>query len=716
MSRLSDLLSQLRGTDPTLAKELEREVAALADRRAFGLNFERHVPEAVELPGRRVRKGDKVRILPPRGSTAKGDDRLWRVVGLNRSDGVASLHLHRDAGGDEEAHDATRTQAPVEDLVVVAEFRDPIYPGLVSTGRVERGGDKPYHVVINAENYLALETLLFTHRGTIDAIYIDPPYNSGSTDWKYNNKYVSADDQYVHSKWLAFIERRLLLARQLLNPARSVLIVTIDHNEMGHLSLLLEQLFPQPSARIHMVTSVINPRGKYKPNDFARCEEYIFFVALGDATVVGEPDDDFGEGARVPWRTFRRSDIASRRGSPKGGTAQFFPIYVNPRGRIAHIGPALPHGTPRQSAPAKSGCVPVFPIREDGTEMNWGLTAPAAQRLWEKGYLRVGRHTPERPQTWEISYLTSGRIADIEEARAVVHGRNPDGSVNASYLVSKVKMPVTTWNRPSHNAETCGTELLKRLLGRKLFDFPKSLYAVEDALRLFLANKPDAVVVDFFCGSGTTTHAVMRLNRQDGGQRRSICITNNEVSVGEAASLRARGRRPGDEEWEQCGIFEYITKRRVTAAVTGLTPEGAPIEDDYAFNDVFPIAEGLAENVEFFVLTYEAPLRVASNREFKKIAPLLWLRAGSQGRRIEDIGAGWDVADTYGVLANLDCADEFLKAVAERRDALRIAYVVTDEERLFETVAQALPDGVEVVRLYEAYLRNFEIDSGRDLL
>jgi len=98
----------------------------------------------------------------------------------------------------------------------VAEFRDPIYPGLVSTGRVERGGDKPFHTVINAENFHALQLLLYTHEGKVDAIYIDPPYNTGAKDWKYNNDYIDADDSYRHSKWLAFMERRLKLARRLL--------------------------------------------------------------------------------------------------------------------------------------------------------------------------------------------------------------------------------------------------------------------------------------------------------------------------------------------------------------------------------------------------------------------------------------------------------------------------------------------------------------------
>src|SRR5207248_5761934 len=136
-------------------------------------------------------------------------------------------------------------------------FRDPIYPGLVSTGKVGRGGDKPFHTVINAENFHALETLLFTHRGKVDCIYIDPPYNSGNKDWKYNNDYVEGDDLYRHSKWLAMMERRLLLAKELLNPANSVLIVTIDEKEYLRLGMLLEQVFPE--ARIQMVIILINP-------------------------------------------------------------------------------------------------------------------------------------------------------------------------------------------------------------------------------------------------------------------------------------------------------------------------------------------------------------------------------------------------------------------------------------------------------------------------
>ena len=222
MSRLTDLIARAKAKDPQMGADLEREFKALSSRRSFGLNFERHRPETVELPNRQVRKGDKVRVLPPRGETKKGDQRLWQVKSIRKDSGnwLASL-LELYAAKPE------LQEVLVEDLVVVAEFRDKIYPGLISTGKVERGGDKPFHSVINGENFHALKALTYTHRGKIDAIYIDPPYNTGAKDWKYNNDYVESEDLYRHSKWLAFLERRLRIARELLNPENSVLIVSI---------------------------------------------------------------------------------------------------------------------------------------------------------------------------------------------------------------------------------------------------------------------------------------------------------------------------------------------------------------------------------------------------------------------------------------------------------------------------------------------------------
>lgn len=637
---------------------------------------------------------------------------------------------------------------PIEDLVVVAEFRDKIYPGLVETGRVERGGDKPFHTVINGENYHALEMLTYTHRHAIDAIYIDPPYNTGARDWKYNNDYVERDDVYRHSKWLAFMERRLKIARELLNPEDSVLIVTIDEKEYLRLGMLLEQTFP--GARARMISSVINPKGVGVTEGFKRVDEYIFIVRFGAQTVTpsasaplgsktmdevaketdvdaesADTDDDENDEAAEPeivnrrrgldWQTARRRDMESIRPTRPG---QFYPIYVNEAsGQIEAIGEAIPHEMNRDDAPKREGCIAVFPVRDDDdeTEMNWGVTAPTFFDRWQKGYARAGRKTPGKPQPYIIQYLKSGPIRDIEDGRAVVHGRNRDGSVIAYYEDENAKAPPTQWNLRSHNAEHYGTKVLRALIPGRRFPYPKSLYAVEDVLRLFMTGKRKATVLDFFSGSGTTAHAVMRLNKHDSGCRQSISITNNEVSAKEDTRLRKNRLRPGDKDWEALGICDYITKPRITAAITGLTPEGSPIKGDYKFIDEFPMSDGFEENVAYFTMTYETPLTVRHHRAFARIAPLLWMRSGSEGRVITELGPkGWDVSDTYGVLANLDRAEEFLQGMA-RCDTVRLAYIVTDDETAFQMICRDLPETVIPVRLYESYLQNFEINTGRSL-
>ena len=249
------------------------------------------------------------------------------------------------------------------------------------------------------------------------------------------------------------------------------------------------------------------------------------------------------------------------------------------------------------------------------------------------------------------------------------------------------------------------------LLGRK-FPFPKSLYAVEDVLRLFVAKKQTAIILDFFAGSGTTAHATMRLNRQDGGKRQCISVTNNEVAANEQDALLGKSLRPGDADWEKHGICDYITKPRVAAAITGKTPSGDPVKGDYKFTDEFPMANGFEENAEFFTLTYEAKNAVNHNLAYARIAPLLWLRAGARGRRIEKLPAdGWAIAHTYGLLTEMDQATPFINAVS-KANGLHVVYIVTDDDRRFQAIAKRLPDSVEPVRLYESYLTNFSFANG----
>lgn len=662
----------------------------------------------MELPGRPVRKGDKVRVLPLRGSTEKGDQRLWKMRSLERENGkrVAQVELLN-------ANELQRQQVPVEDLVVVAEFQDYIYPGLVSTGKVERGGNKPYHTVINGENFHALEALTFTHRGKIDAIYIDPPYNTGARDWKYNNNYVEGEDLYRHSKWLAFMERRLKIAKELLRPEKSVLIATVDEKEYLRFGLLLEQTFPE--ADIQMISSVINPKGTARANEFARVDEYIFFVKIGETSISRWNWDmlttrDYAEDQEVRWRGLART---GRKGLRSHNPGSWYPIYVKQDGSGIHsMGETvLPGEDEPTEAPA--GTVAIWPPTSNSHQYSWSVVPDTLRLLMGKGAVKTGRIDLKKKSV-PIYYLSFNQLAAIESGQLEVAGKTEDSALIVRYANgSRAAAPRTVWNMTSHDAGSHGTSLLRAIMPDRRFPFPKSLYAVEDALRFFIKDRSDAIVLDFFSGSGTTAHAVMRLNRQDGGRRQCISVTNNEVASDEQTALRKAGLRPGDLDWEKWGICEYITKPRIAAAITGNTPEGKKIEGDYKFTDEFPMAEGFAENAEFFTLTYETPVSVSHNRAFARIAHLLWMRAGSEGRRIDDIPAqGWDVADTYGLLTDLDQAALFSEAV-ESKGTIRIAYIVTDDDRRFQSMARRLPDAVEPVRLYESYLTNFRFSMGR---
>lgn len=705
MSRLTDLIAKAKAKDSALGAELDREFKILSSRLPFGLNFERHSPEAVELPLRTIRKGDKVRVLPERGTTQKGDQRLWQVKAINKAKKMADMELLGAA-------EIEMQTVALDDLVVVAEFRDTIYPGLVSTGKVQNGGDKPCHTVINGENYHALKALTYTHRGRVDAIYIDPPYNTGAKDWKYNNDYVEGDDLYRHSKWLAMMERRLEVAKELLNPADSVLIVTIDEKEYLRLGMLLEQIFPE--ATIQMISSVINPKGSARTGRFSRVDEYIYFVFFGNSKVTPWRNDMLREvnenGRSVRWAGLMRNGEGSRRTRIP---SMFFPIFIDKEtGEYHSTGEPPPVDVKPNEIPVPEGTTAIFPIDGNGQELMWRLSPRSFREYLEVGHAKFG---PRNKKTGlrSVSYLQSGIREMIKSGEIIATGRDSEGALELQFAdLVGTRSPGTLWNMVSHSASEHGAGLLKRMVPGRRFPYPKSLYAVEDCLRFVLAKKHNAVVVDFFSGSGTTAHAVMRLNRQDGGRRQCISVTNNEVAADEQKVLREHGLRPGDAEWEKHGICDYITKPRVAAAITGKTPDGEPIKGDYKFTDAFPIADGFEENAEFFTLTYETPVSVNYNLAFNRIAPLLWLRAGARGSRIDKLpDNGWAVADAYGLLSNVDAATPFIKMLAKAAE-IRIAYIVTDDDRRFQAIAKRLPDGVEPVRLYESYLTNFSFTNG----
>ncbi len=453
----------------------------------------------------------------------------------------------------------------------------------------------PWNFIIEGDNLQALYLLEKTHRGKVDCIYIDPPYNSGARDWKYNNDYVDSNDVYRHSKWLSMMKNRLQLAKHLLNPEDSVLICTIDEKEFLRLGCLLEELFPQ--ANIQMISSVINRAGTGRKYEFSRTDEYLFFVRIGNATIA--TDKLQGENTPVVWDTLRRSGPSNTRNKTK---KQFYPVFVeNSTKKIHSIGEPLPLEVSVDDVVAPEGCTAVFPIRDNGIEMMWGCVGEEFLNRLQHGYIRVGKYTPNKPQKYVISYLTSGIISDINTGKAFVESYAEDGSVNAFYYGNKDIPPTTNWNRPLHDAQWYGSNLIKPILGPNRFSYPKSLYAVKDCLYYATVKKDAALIVDFFAGSGTTMHAVNLLNKEYGGNRRCIMVTNNEVSEAEAKSLSEQGYKKGDSEWEKLGIAKYVTWPRTVCSINGVDINGNALNGEYITNSdkEIPMAEGFKTNVKY---------------------------------------------------------------------------------------------------------------------
>ena len=699
MAALDDLISQIPGE--SLRERIRAEMKRANRQKKFGLVFEEHLPEATPLYDIPVKRGSVV---------AKKDGQVTDIYYVEKiEDGQANCF-----------HKATKERVvlPVDVLVCVAQFGEPIYPYLQPLDTVCNAPDSDlWHTLIEADNYHALQLLEYLYAGKVDCIYIDPPYNTGVRDWKYNNNYVDGNDTYRHSKWLSMMEKRLKIAKRLLNPEDSVLIVTIDEKEYLHLGCLLEEMFPE--ARMQMVSSVINPAGAGRQTEFARTDEYLYFVQLGNSSIL--PESRETENVPVIWDTLRRSSLANARGRHgKGacGPNQFYPIYVNDTtGRIERIGEPVFEGIDRFTAPQIEGCTAVFPVRPDGTEMNWGIKPEEARERLAGGYLRAGKHTPSAPQQYVISYVTGGNIKDIDAGIAVIDGYEPDGSVRAYYPKGRDKMPTTNWNRPTHDAQRFGTNILTPIIGGR-FPYPKSLYAVKDCLRFFVANKPEALVIDFFAGSGTTLHAINLMNAEDGGHRRCILVTNNEVSNAEEKSLVSRGYQPGDEEWSNLGIARYVTWPRTVCSIEGHDVNGKPLKGDYITSGEEPMhmADGFKANAAFFKLGFLDKNAVALGRQFKELLPVLWLKAGAHGPcpSLEEAAEAPDMlvlpVNRFAVLTD-ESQYETFAAQVNGEEAITTVYIVTDSEPGYREMVSGL-HAEDTYQLYRDYLDNFRINHG----
>ena len=697
MAILDELVTQIE--NPDLRARIAAEVEKLAKQKKFGLVFEEHLPECTPLWDIPVKAGRKAAL-----KTGHVND-FYTVLKIE--DGVATC-LNKDK--------SATAEFPVEELVCVAEFGEPIYPYLKPIDTVcNAPGSDLWHTLIEADNYHALQLLEYLYAGKVDCIYIDPPYNTGARDWKYNNDYVDGSDQYRHSKWLSMMQKRLKLAKKLLNPKDSVLIVTIDEKEYLHLGCLLEEMFPE--ANMQMITSVISRNGTSRENEFSRVEEYIFILRFGEMGVTRTNDNmlsEDGKGviARV-WFNFMRT--STPRSKTKG---QFFPIYIDPISKqIKEIGESLEATQTPSDVSPKEGLIAIYPIKDDNSEATWGAVPETTRKLLADGYLRVGSYEKET-QRWSIQYVRQGDQKRVLSGEIVIEGKEKDGSLRLSPVdaTQRIVFPKTVWNRKSHDATEWGTRLLKPLLINARFSYPKSLYAVHDAIRFFVAEKPNALIVDFFAGSGTTMHAVNLLNAEDGGHRRCIMVTNNEVSADEAKMLKDKGYQPGDAEWEKLGIAHYVTWPRTVCSIEGHDVNGNPLKGDYLGSEPpMHMADGFKANAAFFKLGFLDKNAVALGRQFKEMLPTLWMKAGAHGA-CPDIGETVPEMlilpkNRMAVLVDERAYIAFSEKLDEHPE-IETVFLVTDSDSGYRDMISGL-DVKESYQLYRDYLDNFRINAVR---
>ncbi|MCD6282916.1 site-specific DNA-methyltransferase [bacterium] len=371
-----------------------------------------------------------------------------------------------------------------EDVVEQCKRELPVLEG-VDDLEIATDREKPVNIFIEGDNYHALSVLNYTHRGKIDVIYIDPPFNTGARDWKYNNQYVDYNDAWRHSKWLSFMHKRLLLAKRLLSR-KGVLICAIDHNEQEALGLLLQEVFSNKETTC--VTIVHNPRGIQGKN-FSYTHEYAYFVYPGD----GEKYIGTRPRPNPSLRNMRDNGGGSRREDARNC---FYPFYAK-NGRITGTG-AVPPDTfhpARQTVKKDDGLYEVWPIDGRGVERKWRYSVSGVARVLP--HLRV----KERGSSLQI------------------------------HILKKEDRYRTVWVDSKYDANEYGSKLLGRILEGTEFPFPKSLYNVKECLEAVAGDNQDAIILDYFAGSGTTGHAMLELNKEDGGNRSFILCTNNENDI-----------------------------------------------------------------------------------------------------------------------------------------------------------------------------------------
>lgn len=480
----------------------------------------------------------------------------------------------------------------------------PVLNEVTDKALLDGGEDAPNHILIEGDNLEALTALAYTHENSVDVIYIDPPYNTGNKDFVYNDSFVDSEDGYRHSKWLSFMDKRMRIAKRLLSD-HGVIFISIDDNEQANLKLLCDEVFGCDGFVGNVIwEKVDSPR--MDVTGFSVRHDYILVYAKPNFNLKRIPVTEVPE-------HYNKIDEQGRRYYTKpmrimGGhisESMFYPLIA-------------PDGTE------------VYPFDKKGEKSGW---------RWSKK-----------------------KVEEERERLDWVNGKSGWNPYFRIYAENMKDMPVeTVWHFEKVGSNRTAKNNLNELLGDNAFSYPKPVTLVKHILSI--SSDKDSIVLDFFAGSGTTLHATMQLNAEDGGHRKCILVTNNENNI--------------------CEEVTYERNKRVINGYT--TPKGEEVE-------------GLkANNLRYYQIDHverESSL-TAKRKLMAASAELLCIK--------HDI---YEESTTFGTLK---LKPHIARYFTDGKKQMLVVYMVEAIERIVEEI-QAMPEDTNIM-VYVFSTNNYAMDA-----
>ncbi len=702
MAVLDDLLRKV--SDPVLRDRLTKEIHKATKHKKFGLVFEEHLPECTPLFDVPIKKGSRVAVrdieIKETFTVLSVEDRVVKCISNN----------------DKEMH-----EFPLKDLVTVAEFGEPIYPYLQTIDTVCNAPDSElWHTLIEADNYHALQLLEYMYAGKVDCIYIDPPYNTGKDEWRYNDAFVDSNDLWAHSKWLSFMKRRLLLAKKVLSLS-GALIISIGYQQIHRLTMLCEEIFPDRQ----VVPITVQTSGGKPSGGFNYLHEYLLFVV--PQSFSPKPTAFAGGHVTSPYHGMTLASFTQYE-RPN----QVYPIFCDENtGEIKGCGKSLQERVNDGSykgelddfiydySEAPAGCVCVWPVSNKGQQCVWRLIPSRFMSDVQKGYIRVLPQKSRSTQNvFSVQFLSAGIIEKINNKELAVVGREPINNtlILDQYFSEGTNIP-TIWNDKLFYTSK-GTSQIQDVFKEKEFPYPKPIALIMEAIRS--CTTPNGLVLDFFAGSATTLVAVNLLNEQDNGHRQCILVTNNELSKKQMKKLRQEGVKPGSEPWESQGICRAVAWPRIKNTILGKCIDSTELNGVYdVFGDDDPVkqSDGFEVNAIYFRLGFLEKNAVALGRQFKELLGVLWMKAGAIGpcphlTKNATIPEMMILPQNKMAILVDDTAFATFAEQMKQHPEIETVYIVTDSDRGYREMSRELGTK-NTYQLYRDYLDNFRINHRR---